>query len=147
MDLYANGGRQRQIQMNTRERHNERERLVALLTSIIGSDYVLHREQDRLLYEYDGSISRRMPDIVVLPKNPVEIAEIVKAARSYDVPIVARGSGTGLSGNAIPLEGGIVLSTSRMNQILEMDFRNRQAVVEPGVVNLNLSKAAMAGGF
>ena len=133
--------------MNTRERHNERERLVALLTSIIGSDYVLHREQDRLLYEYDGSISRRMPDIVVLPKNPVEIAEIVKAARSYDVPIVARGSGTGLSGNAIPLEGGIVLSTSRMNQILEMDFRNRQAVVEPGVVNLNLSKAAMAGGF
>jgi glycolate oxidase len=123
------------------------EDLAGALVRILGPDRVLGREQDRLLYEYDGSVSRRMPDVVVLPDNAAEIAEIVKTARAFDVPVVARGSGTGLSGAAIPLEGGIVLSTTRMNRILEVDFRNRRAVVEPGVVNLNLSKAAMAGGF
>ena len=98
---------------------------------ILGREHVLDREQDRLLYEYDGSVSRRMPDVVVLPDNAAEIAGIVKIAREYDVPVVARGAGTGLSGAAIALEGGIVLSTSRMDRILGVDLRNGRAVVEP----------------
>ena len=128
----------------SRRRYDE---LVAALGREVGADYVLSRPQDLLLYEYDGSVSRATPDIVVLPEQPSEIVAVVRLAREFDLPVVARGSGTGLSGAAIPVEGGIVISMSRMNQILEIDFRNRSAVVEPGVVNLTLTRAALAGGF
>ncbi len=133
--------------MKANGKPGKQEGLAEALVRILGREHVLDREQDRLLYEYDGSVSRRMPDVVVLPDNAAEIAGIVKIAREYDVPVVARGAGTGLSGAAIALEGGIVLSTSRMDRILGVDLRNGRAVVEPGVVNLNLTKAAMEGDF
>ncbi len=123
------------------------DQLLDALRDAAGPDHVLHRPQDLLLYEYDGSVSRRMPDLVVLPETAEQIAAVVRIAGRFDLPIVARGSGTGLSGAAIPREGGIVVSTSRMNRILEIDFRDARAVVEPGVVNLTLTRAAMAGGF
>jgi glycolate oxidase len=121
--------------------------LLDALRDAAGREHVLHRPQDLLLYEYDGSVSRHMPDIVVLPETAEQIAAVVGLAGRYDLPIVARGSGTSLSGAAVPREGGIVISTSRMNRILEIDFRDARAVVEPGVINLNLTRAAVAGGF
>ncbi|MDP6349221.1 MAG: FAD-linked oxidase C-terminal domain-containing protein [Chloroflexota bacterium] len=123
------------------------DQLLDALRDAAGREHVLHHPQDLLLYEYDGSVSRRMPDVVVLPETAEQIAVVVRIAGRYDLPIVARGSGTSLSGAAVPREGGIVVSTSRMNRILEMDFRDARAIVEPGVVNLNLTRAAMAGGF
>ena len=121
--------------------------LLDVLRGVAGPDHVLHRPQDLLLYEYDGSVSRRMPDVVVLPETARQIADVVRIAGRFDLPVVARGSGTSLSGAAVPREGGIVVSTSRMNRILEIDFRDARAIVEPGIVNLNLTRAAMAGGF
>ena len=121
--------------------------LADILTALLGSANVLHRSQDLLLYEYDGSVARHRPDAVVFPSSVKEVVEIVKIARAHRVPVVARGAGTGLSGGCIPLRGGIVLSTSRMNRIVSIDYRNMVAVVEPGVVNLDLTAEVMPRGF
>src|SRR6478672_7529794 len=94
--------------------------LVHELQALLGVTHVLHTPYDIALYEYDASIDRAQPDIVAFPSNTHEVAEIVKLARRYHVPIVPRGAGTGLSGGAIPRYGGIVLVFVRMNRILEV---------------------------
>ena len=76
-----------------------------------------------------------MPEIVVLPSDVEQVSNVVKLAKQADVPIVPRGSGTGLAGGAVPAEGGIVLSLARLNRILKIDLENRIAIVEPGVIN------------
>src|SRR2546421_2246323 len=90
---------------------------------------------------------QEMPEIVVLPGSAEEVAAGVRAAKQANVPIVPRGSGTGLAGGAVPAEGGVVISLARMNRILELDLRNRLAVVEPGVINQDVTKAVAADGF
>jgi glycolate oxidase len=90
---------------------------------------------------------RVMPQIVVLPSSTQEVAGIVRLAAAAGVPIVPRGAGTGLAGGAVPAEGGIVLTLARMNRILEVDPANRIAVLEPGVVNLEVSKAVAPHGL
>src|SRR5579859_5523798 len=100
-----------------------------------------------MLYEYDASIDRSTPDMVVLPATTEEVAAIVKIARRFQVPVVPRGAGTGLSGGAVPIHGGIVIVFTRMNRILELDYDNLRAVVQPGLVNLHLSNALNPGGF
>jgi glycolate oxidase len=107
----------------------------------------LHLPEDLLVYEYDATIDRGLPEAVVLPNNAEEVAAVVRAAGRYGVPVTARGAGTGLSGGAIPCEGGVVIVTSRMNRILELDAENRLAVVEPGVINLDISRAAEPYGL
>jgi glycolate oxidase len=102
---------------------------------------VLSALEDLLVYEYDATIERGLPEAVVLPDRAEQIAAVVNLARRHGVPVTARGAGTGLSGGAIPCEGGIVIATARMNRILEIDPENRLALVEPGVVNLDISKA------
>ena len=124
-----------------------RKRMIADLASVVGADNVLHADQDLLLYEYDGSVARRRPDAVVFPETAAEVAGTVRIARSCGLPVVARGAGTGLAGGCIPVQGGIILATSRMNRILHIDYRDMYAVVEPGVVNLDLTKEAMTRGF
>ncbi|MCY4107905.1 MAG: FAD-binding oxidoreductase, partial [Chloroflexi bacterium] len=89
---------------------------VAELAAAVGPDDVLHRAEDLLLYEYDGSVARRRPDAVVFPASTQEVVEVVNIARARGIPVVARGAGTGLAGGCIPLKGGIVLSTARMNR-------------------------------
>ncbi len=121
--------------------------VVRELGKILGVRYVLHSSYDMTLYEYDASIDRGRPDVVVLPSNTHEIAAIVKLAARYKVPVVPRGAGTGLSGGAIPIYGGIVIVFSRMNRILEVDYENLRAVVQPGLVNLHLSLALNPKGF
>src|SRR5438270_6218900 len=121
--------------------------LVRELSDVIGARYVLHTPYDLIVYEDDDSIDRSTPNVVVLPATTEEVAAIVKIAARRSVPVVPRGAGTGLSGGAIPIYGGIVIAFARMNRILEIDYDNLRAVVQPGLVNLHLSNALNPQGF
>jgi len=121
--------------------------LTAAFEKILGTDYVLSSEMDRALYGYDASLERAKPDVVVLPESVDQVSRIVKLAYEAKVPIVARGSGTNLSGGTIPVKGGIVVHFSRMNRILEIDIPNRTVTVEPGVITLDLQSLMLKHGF
>nr|BBH88301.1 FAD-binding protein [Thermosporothrix sp. COM3] len=121
--------------------------VVQELRGLLGARNVLSTPYDLTLYEYDASIERGKPDIVVLPSSTEEVAAIVRLAARYQIPVVPRGAGTGLSGGAVPIQGGIVISFARMNRILEIDIPNLRAVVQPGLVNLHLSNALLPQGF
>jgi len=125
----------------------KKEEIVGDLIALLGARYVLHTAYDLMLYEYDASIDRCTPDVVVLPASTEDVAAIVKIAAHHNVPVVPRGAGTGLSGGAIPIYGGIVIVFTRMNRILEIDYDNLRAVVQPGLVNLHLSNALNPQGF
>ncbi len=120
-----------------------RQRLIELL----GPGSWLDQPEDLTLYQYDGSVETGRPEMVVFPRNSGEVAGIAKIAAEFGVPIVGRGAGTGLSGGAIPREGGIVVAFSRMNHILEIDLENERAVVEPGVVNMDVTLAVQSQGY
>jgi glycolate oxidase len=120
-----------------------KERIAAL----VGTRGFLDRPEDLTLYEYDGGVDKHRPDLVVFPRTTKEVAEIVRIAQEFHVPFVGRGAGTGLSGGAIPLEGGIMLAFARMNRILEIDLGNERAVVQPGVVNLDITLAVQNNGY
>jgi len=115
--------------------------LIRELVSLLGRDAVLSHPDDLLLYEYDGSVELGSPECVVFPSSTQQVAKIVRLANRYETPLVGRGAGTGLSGGAIARNGGIILAFSRMNRILEIDAANLRAVVQPGVVNLDISRA------
>jgi glycolate oxidase len=117
------------------------------LESIVGPEAVLHRAEDRMLYEYDGSVERGTPDAIVFPSTTEEVSRLVRWAKERDMAIVPRGAGTGLSGGAIAVEGGLMMGFSRMKKILEIDIENQRAVVQPGVVNLDLSQATASSGY
>lgn len=117
------------------------------LIRIVGARGYLDRPEDLRLYEYDGGVDKGHPDIVVFPQSAQDVSAIVKAARRHGIPIVGRGAGTGLSGGAIARSGGILISFARMNRILEIDPLNERAVVEPGVVNLDITAAAAPYGY
>ncbi len=113
--------------------------VVDQLRKIAGRDAVLDRPEDLMLYEYDAGVRKRTPAAVVFPQNTEHVSQIMRLASSSGFPVVARGAGTGLSGGAIPPEGGVVVAFSRMNRILEVDAENMRAVVQPGVVNQTMS--------
>ncbi|MEM4493333.1 MAG: FAD-linked oxidase C-terminal domain-containing protein [Pyrobaculum sp.] len=103
---------------------------------ILGEEGVLQEEVDLLVYEQDGTLALRgRADVVVFPRTTEEMAKVVELAYNYDIPIIGRGSGTSLSGGAVPVKGGVIVSTARMNKILEIDLDNEVAVVQAGVVN------------
>src|ERR671914_35800 len=124
-----------------------RQELIGALRAIVGERYVLVEKGDVIVYEQDGSIFQVMPEIVVLPADIEQVGAVVKAAKRANVPIVPRGSGPGLAGGAVPAEGGIVLSLARLDRILTVDLRDRIAVVEPGVINADVTKAVAKDGF
>lgn len=109
------------------------------LQKMLGRDAVLDRPEDLMVYEYDASLAKGTPDLVVLPRKTEDVVAIVNVANKYKIPIVPRGSGTGLSGGSVPRQGGIVVTFSRMGRVLEIDVPNRRAIVQPGVVNSDLS--------
>jgi glycolate oxidase len=113
--------------------------LIDELKAIVGDMYVVHEPEDLIVFEYDGSVDKALPLAVVLPASTDEVSRVVQAASRRQVPIIARGAGTGLSGGAVAEQGGIVLPLTRMTRILEVDVENRLAVVEPGLVNLDLT--------
>jgi glycolate oxidase len=121
--------------------------LLRQLKKIAGKENVLDRLEDRRLYEYDGGTDKSLPAAVVFGLNAQQISGIMRFAKDYKIPVVPRGAGTGLSGGAIAEKEAIVLSTARMNKILEIDLPNQRAIVQPGVVNLELSNATAKYGF
>ncbi|MFQ5416706.1 MAG: FAD-binding oxidoreductase, partial [Myxococcota bacterium] len=117
------------------------------LRSVVGDDGCLSRPEDLLVYECDGlTLHSGRPLAVVLPRSTAEVQRTVAACLEHGVPFVPRGAGTGLSGGALA-DGAVVIECSRMNRILEIDEADRYAVVEPGVVNADLSKAAAPAGL
>ncbi len=118
------------------------------LNRILPEDGLLTEEEELRPYECDGlSAYRRLPAAVALPRETEQIRRIIAACRAHDVPVIARGAGTGLSGGALPQENALVLSLARLNRILEIDPANRIARVQPGVRNLAVSQAARPHGL
>jgi len=118
------------------------------MEGLLGPDSVLTDPEELLVYESDGlTLFRALADFVVFPTSAEQVSALVKLANRESIPFVARGAGTGLSGGCLPAEGGLVISLMRMNRVLEVDYDNQIAVVEPGLVNLHLSWAVGPRGF
>ncbi|MBC8420452.1 MAG: FAD-binding protein [Desulfobacteraceae bacterium] len=125
----------------------DKQRLIDRLKDIVGAKYVLSSDMDLVLYSYDASLERAMPDVVVLPGSTEEVSKIMALAYREKIPILGRGSGTNLTGGTVPIAGGIVVHFSRMNHILEIDIPNRTATVEPGVITLDFQTKVLKKGF
>jgi glycolate oxidase len=122
--------------------------LQARFAAIVGEKQAIVEAAQLRTYESDGLAGFRVrPRIVVLPDTTEQVADVVRLACSLGLPIVARGAGTGLSGGALPIEGGIVIGLSRMNRILNVDLPNQSMCVQPGVINLDLSKRIASLGY
>ncbi|PKB68557.1 MAG: hypothetical protein BZY81_01545 [SAR202 cluster bacterium Io17-Chloro-G4] len=114
------------------------DEIVQQLKALVGNANVIYHPDDLLVFEYDGSIDRGMPDVVVFPRSGEEVQRVIELAYKQGLSVVGRGSGTGLSGGAISPPGGIQVAFTRMKRILELDEENRTVIVEPGVINLDL---------
>lgn len=119
--------------------------IIKQLEDIAGKEFVLTAKEDLTTYAYDGTTTwSHSPDIVVLPDSTEQISRILKLAHTHKIPVTPRGSGTNISGGSVPVRGGIVLCTTRMNRILDINKANLTARVEPGVVlhdfNMRLAK-------
>jgi glycolate oxidase len=121
--------------------------VLAELRSLVGREHVIDGAYDLRIFARDASIEGAEPDAVVLPATNEEVAAVVKLAARHHIPVVPRGAGTGLSGGAVTIRGGIALQLTRMRQILDIDPSGQTALVEPGVVNQELSLAAAAHGL
>src|ERR1700732_293876 len=122
------------------ERQTVDARIFQELRAIVGERGLITSPEELHTYECDGLTAFRvMPRGVLLPKSTEEVQAIVRVCHRERIPFVARGSGTGLSGGALPVENGIVISLARMNRILEVDFPNARVIVEPGVINLDVT--------
>jgi glycolate oxidase len=127
---------------------SDTRRLRAQLEAIVGPGAVVTDPSELLVYESDGlTIFRASADAIVFPTTTGEVAACVKLANAEGLPFVARGAGTGLAGGCLPAEGGLVIALTRMTRILEVDYDNQLAVVEPGLVNLHLSQALAPRGY
>ncbi|MGA6981753.1 MAG: FAD-binding oxidoreductase, partial [Candidatus Sulfotelmatobacter sp.] len=120
---------------------------VVQIDKLLGPRGYLDRPEDLALYEYDGSVDKGRPELVAFPQTAEDVQTLVQIARDHRIPIVGRGAGTGLSGGVIARAGGIVISFARMNRIVEIDLANERAVLEPGVVNLEITQAVERDGY
>ena len=122
--------------------------LIEALRAAVGSDAVLLSPEACAPYECDAlTAHRRRPDVAVLPRTAEQVVAVLRACRFHSTPVVARGAGTGLSGGALPVEGGVLLVLARLDRVLEVDPLRRLARVEPGVTNLAISHAAAPHGL
>jgi glycolate oxidase len=122
--------------------------LIAELRSALGRDNVLSAPSELAVYDYDAlTIERAQPTAVVFPRSAQHIAQVIQTCQKHGISVVPRGAGTSLAGGCLPLHGGVVVMLSRMNKILEVDLRNRMAVVEAGVPNLQLARALSGTGY
>jgi glycolate oxidase len=123
-------------------------RFVDELRAIVGTDQILDHQSELLVYECDAFVlEKRRPLVATFPRTAQDVARIVKLCCNYGVPFLPRGAGTSLAGGGAPVEGGVIIALTRMNRILEVNLRDRYAVVEPGVVNGNLNKHLVGTGF
>ncbi|MEW8029278.1 MAG: FAD-linked oxidase C-terminal domain-containing protein [Candidatus Thiodiazotropha sp.] len=127
---------------------HDRLTLAGEFQKMLPEECVIYREEELIPYECDGlSAYRKVPLIVLLPYTAEQVEEILKFCHRQQIPVVARGAGTGLSGGALPHEEGVLLSLARLNRILEIDSENMQARAQPGVRNLAVSEAAKSHGL
>jgi glycolate oxidase len=117
------------------------------LIDAVGRESVKTDPEDLSVYSFDAYSQSRTPNAVVLPANTRDVSAVVRIARECGEPIVARGAGTGLCGAATPVDGGVLMSFARMNRVLELDARNRRVRVQPGLINLELSKQVASTGL
>src|SRR2546423_9850834 len=120
---------------------------VLRLIETLGFDIVKNAPEDLGVYAYDASYEGSAPAAVVFPRDAKDVSTVVQIAAEYHQPVVPRGAGTGLCGGAVPIRGGVVVSSMRMNRILHLDVPNRRARVQPGVINDDLSKATLSSGL
>jgi len=118
------------------------------LSDIVGKKYVLHTPEDLAVYSYDGTFAEGSPKVVLLPANTEEVSQVVKLASEARVPIVPRGMGSGMAAGSVPMiEGGMVVSLTRMNHILEIDTENATALTEAGIITADLQAAVEEMGL
>src|SRR6201981_551584 len=126
-------------------RHSE---FLEALRQIVPGDGVIASEAERRVYESDGLTAyRQLPLVVVLPSTVEQVAAVLRYCKDMGIKVVPRGAGTSLSGGALPLADGLLLGMAKFNRILEIDYENRCAIVQPGVTNLAISKAVEHAGF
>jgi len=147
--LYVEGHEETKMASKTITKTSNWEKSFAdKLLQILGTDGVISSPDELIAYECDGLTGYRVrPICVVLPKSAKEVSEVIKLCNIENIPFVPRGAGTGLSGGALPVEEGLVISLSRMNRILEIDIPNQRVVVEPGVINLWVTDAVNSSGY
>lgn len=122
--------------------------IVAELRKILGDEGVVEKYEQLRTYESDGLTSFRVtPALVVLPSTTEEVQGVIRICHREHIAFVPRGSGTGLSGGALPIEGGVVISLARMNKILDVDFANQRVVLQPGVINLWVTQRVASHGY
>src|SRR4051812_5651864 len=122
--------------------------LIERMRSIAGPGGVISSPAELLVYECDGyTIEKNAPEVVVFPTTTEQVVQIVKACNELNVPFLPRGAGTSLAGGCLPVGGGVIISLARMKKIHEVDYRNRFAIVEPGVVNLWLTNQVRPNGY
>lgn len=122
--------------------------IIKAFETVVGKNGVVQRREELITYECDGLTSyRQRPAVVLLPRTTEQIAQIVKICNQYSVPFIARGSGTGLSGGALPSENSVLIVTSLMRQILSIDLDNQRIVVQPGVINSWVTQTVSGAGF
>ncbi len=131
-----------------REQQRDWRPIIRQFEAIAGKTNVIRRKEELLVYECDGLTSyRHRPAIVVLPSTTAEVAAIVRVCAQERIPFIARGSGTGLSGGALPEGDCVLIVTARMKQILSIDLDNQRVVVQPGVINNWVTQAVSGAGF
>ena len=127
---------------------NERSELIRELTEVVGPQGVITSREQLRTYECDGLTSHRViPSLVVLPETTEQVSAVVAACHRRGIPFVARGSGTGLSGGALPVSNGVLISLARMRKILEIDLVSQRVTVEPGVINLSVTREVSPDGY
>ena len=124
-----------------------KEDLLHSLNALFPRGYIFTDSASLISYEVDAGLDRGRPEGVVFPRSTSDVARLVRWAAKHDVPLIARGAGTGLSGGAVADRGGIIVEFSRMNAVLEIDEYGRSAVVEPGLINLRLDEQVRARGL
>ena len=123
------------------------QKIIEELIGVVGERFVLYAPEDLIVFEYDGSQATGYPEVVVVPGSAEEVAQTVKIAHREGIPVVPRGAGTSISGGALASTGGILLPLTRLKKVLEVDTENLVAVVEPGLVNVDLSAAVSQFGL
>ena len=121
--------------------------LIKELEKVLGEEGITTRPEDLLCYSFDATQEEYMPQVVVFPQNSQQVQEVMRLAWEWEIPVIPRGAGSGFTGGSLPVKGGMVVSTERLDRILEIDERNLTALVEPGVVTAKLQEAVEALGL
>src|SRR5438552_11773343 len=135
-------------QVETETRVTISPQMLRALVQIVGGENVISGEEELLVYECDAyTLEKNLPNVVVLPRTTEEVSKIAALCAQQNVPIIPRGAGTSLSGAVLAVTGGVMIALGRMNKILEIDYRNRRALVQAGCVNASITNAVKACGF